>query len=254
MAWNPNQYLAFAGARMQPAIDLLARIALNAPETVVDLGCGPGNITPLLRQRWRDAAIVGLDNSTSMLERARAANPAENYDNTDIATWNPAQRPAVIYANAALQWLPDHHNLLPRLAGYVAPGGVLAMQIPRNHDAPSHRLVLDVIRDGPWRATLEPVWAGVTSLGPLDYRRLMAPLTRTLDIWETQYLQVLEGDNPVAAYTKGTWLTRFLDPLDEPWRSTFETRYQDIIRAAYPPEPDGKTLFAFRRLFMIATF
>jgi trans-aconitate 2-methyltransferase len=239
---------------MQPAIDLLARIALDAPETVVDLGCGPGNITPLLRQRWRDAAIIGLDNSTSMLERARAANPTESYENTDIATWNPAQRPTVIYANAALQWLADHHTLLPRLAGYVAPGGTLAMQVPRNHDAPSHRLVLDVIRDGPWRTTLEPVWAGVTSLGPVDYRRLMAPLTRTLDIWETEYLQVLEGDNPVAAYTRGTWLTRFLDPLDEPWRSAFETRYQDIIRAAYPPEPDGKTQFAFRRLFMIARF
>jgi len=254
MAWNPGQYLAFAGPRMQPAVDLLARIALEAPRSVVDLGCGPGNITPLLRARWGDAAIVGLDNSAAMLERARAANPTESYENTDIGAWNPAQRHAVIYTNAALQWLPDHESLLPRLAGYVAPGGVLAMQIPRNYEAPSHRLILDAIREGPWRDKLEPVWATIATQGPAYYRRLMAPLARTLDIWETEYLQILDGDNPVADYTKGTWLTRFLDPLDEPWRGALEALYRNKIRAAYPPEPDGKTLFAFRRLFMIATF
>ena len=239
---------------MQPAIDLLARIALEAPETVVDLGCGPGNITPLLRTRWNKAAIVGLDNSTAMLERARAANPAESYNNADIGAWHPAQRNDVIYTNAALQWLPDHQTLLPRLAGYVAPGGVLAMQIPRNYEAPSHRLILDVIREGPWREKLEPVWSTIATRDPGYYRRLMLPLTATLDIWETEYFQVLDGDNPVAAYTKGTWLTRFLDPLDEPWRGAVEKLYQDKIRAAYPPEPDGKTLFPFRRLFMVATF
>ncbi len=254
MAWNPSQYLAFAGPRMQPAIDLLARIPLDAPGTVVDLGCGPGNITALLRRRWPDAAIAGLDNSAAMLDRARTANPAESFENVDIGAWNPDQPCAVIYTNAALQWVPDHAKLLPRLAGYVAPGGVLAMQIPRNFEAPSHRLMLDVIQEGPWREKLEPVWAAIPTEDPGYYRRLMLPLTRNLDIWETEYLQVLDGDNPVAAYTRGSWLTRYLDPLDEAWRGAVEASYQDKVRAAYPPEPDGKTLFPFRRLFMIAAF
>lgn len=254
MTWNPSQYLAFAGPRMRPAIDLLARIPCEAPATVVDLGCGPGNITPLLRRRWGAAAILGIDNSHPMLDRARAANPAEAYEFSDIGVWSPDRRRDVIYTNAALQWVPDHETLLPRLAGYLAPGGVLAMQIPRNHEAPSHRLMLDVIREGPWREKLEPVWANIPTQDPGYYRRLMQPLTRALDIWETEYLQELDGDNPVAAYTKGSWLTRFLDPLEEPWRGAVEALYREKILAAYPPEPDGKTLFAFRRLFMVATF
>ncbi len=254
MAWDPQQYLAFAAPRLQPAIDLLARIPLDSPRTVVDLGCGPGNVTPLLRQRWPEAELTGLDNSDEMLARARDAMPDTAFEKVDVSAWRPAGRFDVIYSNAALQWITGHDRLFTDIAAQVAPGGVLAVQIPRNFEAPSHQLMLDVIREGPWREQLEPIWVGVPTQPPAFYYSLLAPLARELQIWETEYLQVLEGDNPVAEYTKGTWLTRFLNPLEEPWRSEFEAIYRDRVAAAYTPQADGKTLFPFRRLFILASF
>ncbi|MEX2615003.1 MAG: methyltransferase domain-containing protein [Alphaproteobacteria bacterium] len=253
MAWNPGQYLAFAGPRMQPAIDLLARIPQETPGTVIDLGCGPGNITPLLRRRWPDASILGLDNSDTMLARARTAMPDETFEFADITEWTPATRYDVVFSNAALQWVPDHDTLFPRLLGYVAPGGTLAIQIPRNDDAPSHRLIDDVIEDGPWRDLLAPIRDANPTQKPAWYRNLLAGQAKDLDIWETEYLQVLDGDNPVAEYTRGSQLTRYLGKMDEPWRSEFESRYRALVAKAYPPESDGRTLFAFRRLFIVAS-
>ena len=254
MVWDPQQYLTFAAPRLQPAIDLLARIPLYAPKSVVDLGCGPGNVTPLLQQRWPSANILGLDNSDEMLEKARDSVPQAKFEKVDVSSWNPTRKFNVIYSNAALQWIAGHETLFPHIAAQVAPGGVLAIQIPRNFDAPSHSLMLDVIREGPWKELLEPIWIAVPTQPPAFYYNLLDPLTRDLQIWETEYLQVLEGANPVAEYTKGTWLSRFLNPLDEPWRSEFETIYRTRIAAAYPPQSNGKTLFPFRRQFILASF
>ncbi len=254
MVWDPQQYLAFAAPRLQPAIDLLARIPSESPGSVVDLGCGPGNVTPLLRQRWPDAKITGLDNSEEMLARARESMPDGTFEKTDVSNWHPGKAFDVIYSNAALQWVTGHEALFTSIAGHVAPGGILAVQMPRNFEAPSHSLMLDVVREGPWRELLEPVWVNVPTQAPAYYYNLLDPLTRDLQIWETEYLQVLEGENPVAEYTRGTWLTRFLNPLDEPWRSEFETIYRNRVAAAYPPESNGKTLFPFRRLFILASF
>ena len=254
MAWDPQQYLAFAAPRLQPAVDLLARIPLAAPASVVDLGCGPGNVTPLLRQRWPDAEIIGLDNSDEMPARARATGTDAAFEKADVSNWQPDRNFDVIYSNAALQWIAGHETLFPHVAAQVAPGGVLAIQIPRNFEAPSHSIMLDVIRDGPWRELLEPVWVAVPTQPPRFYYNALVPLARDLQIWETEYLQVLDGENPVAEYTKGTWLTRFLNPLDEPWRSEFEAIYRERVAAAYPPEANGKTLFPFRRLFILASF
>jgi trans-aconitate 2-methyltransferase len=253
MAWNPSQYLAFAGPRMQPAIDLLNRIPQDAPGTVVDLGCGPGNITPLLRQRWPDARIVGLDNSDTMLERARTANPDETFEFADIETWRPDEKFDVIFTNAALQWVEGHEELFPRILGRVALGGTLAIQIPRNFEAPSHRLVGTVIEGGPWRDLLMPIHEHTPTRDPRFYRNLLVGRAKTLDIWETEYLQVLDGDNPVAEYTKGSHLTRFLGRLGGAEAAEFESCYRALVAKAYPPEADGKTLFPFRRLFILAT-
>lgn len=254
MVWDPQQYLAFKGPRLQPAIDLLARIPLETPGSVVDLGCGPGNVTPLLCQRWPDAKIVGLDNSDEMLDRARDAVPDVTFENVDVERWEPDRQFDVIFSNAALQWVTGHDTLFPRIAAQVAPGGVLAVQMPRNFNAPSHSAMLDIIQEGPWRELLEPVWVAVPTQAPDFYYSLLDPLSRDLQIWETEYIQVLEGENPVAEYTKGTWLTRFLNPLDEPWRSEFEALYRQRIAESYPPQSNGKTLFPFRRQFILATF
>ena len=254
MVWDPQQYLTFKAPRLQPAIDLLARIPLERPQSIVDLGCGPGNVTPLLRQRWPDAEIVGIDSSSEMLDQAREAMPDIQFEKLDVSDWNPDQKLDIIFSNAALQWISGHETLFPNIAAQVAADGVLAIQMPRNFEAPSHSTMLEVIREGPWRDLLEPVWVAVPTQTPTFYYNLLDPLARELQIWETEYIQILEGENPVAEYTKGTWLTRFLNTLEEPWRSEFEAEYRTRIAAAYPPQSNGKTLFPFRRQFILATF
>ena len=254
MVWDPQQYLTFKAPRLQPAIDLLARIPLERPQSIVDLGCGPGNVTPLLRQRWPDAEIVGIDNSSEMLAQAREAMPDIQFEKGDVSDWNPEQKLDIIFSNAALQWVSGHETLFPDIAAHVAADGVLAIQMPRNFEAPSHSTMLEVIREGPWRDLLEPVWVAVPTQAPTFYYNLLDPLARELQIWETEYIQILDGENPVAEYTKGTWLSRFLNILEEPRRSEFEAEYRTRIAAAYPPQSNGKTLFPFRRQFILATF
>lgn len=252
MSWDPTQYLKFAGERLRPAIDLLARIPVVAPKTVVDLGCGAGNLTPLILQRWPDAQFTGVDSSAAMLAKARQDYAAAEFVEADIATWRPDRPADVLYTNAALHWLDGHDMLIPGLLEAVAPGGWLAIQMPRNFGAPSHTSIVETIEQGPWRAKLEPHLRRKPVQEPQYYWRLLHGLAASLDIWETEYLQVLSGDNPVAEYTKGTWLKQFLDRLDEPERSAFEADYRRRVAAAYPKESDGRTLFPFRRLFILA--
>jgi len=250
--WDPAQYLAFNSERLQPALDLLARIPAEAPASVVDLGCGPGNVTGALRARWPDAKIIGVDGSLEMLARARAALPDVAWIEADMGSWQPEAPADVIYSNAALHWLDDHHQVFPRLLEHVAPGGFLAAQMPRNWLAPSHTLITEIVTQGPWREKLEPLLRPAPSHAPEVYYDILAPLSRSLAIWETEYCQILEGENPVAEFVKGSQLKRFLDALDEPERSRFEAAYRERILQAYPKQDDGKTLFPFRRLFIVA--
>lgn len=253
MAWDPAQYLKFAGPRLRPAIDLLQRIDAESPATVYDLGAGAGNVTRLIAARWPAARIVGVDGSAEMLAKAAAENPQIKWQQADLTTWRPERPADVIYSNAALHWLDGHDRLFPSLFAGLAPKGVLAVQIPRNFGAPSHTLITETARSGPWRQRLEPLLRPAPVAEPEFYYDLLAPLAASLDIWETEYLQVLDGENPVKEWTKGTWLTPLLAALDEPERSAFETAYGERVAAVYPPRGDGKTLFPFRRMFLIAT-
>lgn len=252
MSWDPTQYLKFAGERLRPAVDLLARVPLASPERVVDLGCGAGNLTPLIQQRWPQAKHIGVDSSPSMLAKARADYPVAEFVEGDIATWKPAQPVDLIYSNAALHWLGDHETLIPGLLDGLKPGGWLAIQMPRNFGAPSHMCIVDAIELGPWRSRLEPYLRRRPVAEPATYWQMLQDRTASLDIWETDYLQVLSGANPVAEYTKGTWLRQFLDRLEEPERSEFEADYRQRVAAQYPRQSDGRTLFPFRRLFILA--
>jgi trans-aconitate 2-methyltransferase len=252
VSWDPSQYLKFAGERMRPAVDLLARVPAAAPKTVVDLGCGAGNLAPLLAARWPQAQLTGVDSSPEMLARARAAHPQARFEQADIGAWRPARPVDVLYSNAALHWLDGHERLFPALLDAVAPGGWLAVQMPRNFGAPSHTTIVETLEQGPWRARLEPQLRREPVAAPGFYWRLLEPLAAELQVWETEYLQVLEGDNPVAEYTKGTWLKQFLDLLQDAERAAFEAAYRARVRAWYPPEADGRTLFPFRRLFLVA--
>ena len=252
-SWDPNQYLKFTDHRLRPALDLLAQVPLADPRSIYDLGCGPGTITRLLAERWPNARVVGIDSSADMLAKARKEAPSVSFEQADIARWSPPAPADLLFTNATLHWLDDHAALLPRLAAQLAPGGMLAIQMPDNRTSPSHLLMDEAAAAGPWHARLarlRPVYGSMQS--PDAYYRLLAPAAAQVDIWETTYLHVLEGDNPVAEWTKGTALRPYLDALDKPERTAFLAAYAARIAAAYPKQPDGRSLLPFKRIFIVA--
>lgn len=251
MTWNPAQYEKFSQPRLRPALDLIAGIPPTEPSTVVDLGCGTGSITRLLAERWPRASITGIDDSAAMLDKAAEESGRIRWEKQSVSDWRPADSVDVIFSNAALQWLPHHESLFKRLAGTLSTGGLMAVQMPRNYAAPSHTLITDTIRNGPWRQTLEPLLGPDPVAEPAFYYSLLAPLGRMTEIWETQYFHVLDGPDPVKEWTKGTWLRRFLDRLDPKQATQFERDYADRLLDAYPPSADGKTWFPFKRLFIV---
>lgn len=251
MAWNPDQYLQFASQRLRPARDLLGAIFLERPRHITDLGCGPGNITALLQARWPEAALVGVDRDPAMLARARQDYPALEWRQGDAATWVPDGPQDLIFSNAALHWLGDHDRLFPRLMDCLAPGGVLAVQMPANFQAPSHALIRALAARPPWADLL-----AVAAMGAVaeveDYYRLLAPLSGHLDLWTSEYWQALEGANPVLGWLQGTTLVPYLAPLDPAERQAFLGALGDELARAYPPDGAGVTLYPFRRLFLVA--
>jgi trans-aconitate 2-methyltransferase len=250
--WDPAQYLRWSDHRLRPAVDLLQRVPLSRPARVVDLGCGTGNVTALLRARWPSAQVSGVDGSPAMLERARASDPGVEWQEADVATWTPPAPVDVLFSNATLHWLDDHAALFPRLLTAVASGGALAVQMPRNFGEPSHTSIDDLAREPRWRDRLERLVRPEPTKPPAFYWDLLAPRVRTLDVWETVYTQALTGDNPVADFVKGSWLKPFLDALDVAERPVFEAAYRGRVARAYAVRADGTTLFPFRRLFIVA--
>jgi trans-aconitate 2-methyltransferase len=253
MSWSPEQYLKFADHRLRPALDLLTRIPAEKPEAVIDLGCGPGNITEWLKKRWPSARITGVDSSAEMLTAARERWPGMRWEKADIGEWLPKTPVSVIYSNAALQWLDNHRSLFARLYGALAPGGVLAVQMPKNFDQPSHVLMRAVAQEGPWREILAPHLRHSPVAEPRDYWRMLEPLGAGIDIWQCDYLQALSGEDAVLQWVSGTALRPLLAVLDDGWRDAFVADYAARLREAYPRESDGTTLFPFRRLFILAT-
>lgn len=250
MTWSAATYLAFGGERTRAAMDLLQRVPLEAPEVVVDLGCGPGNSTELLRARYPEARIVGVDAAPDMLARAQRSGVQAEWQAGDVATWSPQAPVDLLFANAVLHWLPDHARLLPKLVAHLRPGGVLAAQMPRNFEAPTHRLMRAVAADGPWAATLAARLPAVSVLDAPGYQRLLRPLGR-VEVWETEYLHVLRGPDPVLGWVRGTTLVPVQEALSEEMYADFEAAYAARLREAYPPEEDGTTLLPFRRIFVV---
>ncbi|OIQ96582.1 trans-aconitate 2-methyltransferase [mine drainage metagenome] len=252
MTWNPRQYLRYGDQRLRPALELLARIPLEAPAGIVDLGCGPGNVTPYLQARWPEARLTGVDSSAEMLEAAGAALPGAAWIQADAAAWRPETPPDLIYANASLHWLDDHAALFPRLFGLLAPGGVLAVQMPRNFQAPSHTEMRALAANGPWRDRLAPLLRPDPVAAPAFYWDLLRPLGAAVDIWETEYLQGLRGEDAVLQWMLGTSLKPLADALPPDQRALFLERLGARLALAYPRRNDGLTLYPFRRLFLVA--
>lgn len=255
MRWNPQAYEAFADHRTRPAIDLLGRVVLDAPRRIVDLGCGSGGVTRLLAERWPQASILALDSSVEMLAAAREKTRAKGieWQQVELASWCPSERFNLVFSNAALHWLADHPKWFPQLADAVAPEGVLAVQMPSNFAAPSHGLMHELALEPPYRAHLERVVRPAPVLDAQTYYSLLAPRFETIDIWSTEYLQILRGENPVADWTRATWLGGLLEALPQTLRAPFEAEYRRRVLGAYPKIADGSTLFSFKRLFIVAT-
>ena len=250
--WDPAQYLRFAGERLRPALDLLAQVPLDVPARVVDLGCGPGSVTAILRQRFPQADIVGVDGSAEMLAKARAAVPQCHFEQADFFAWQPAEPVDLIYSNAALHWVDQHAALFPRLVSFLAPDGVLAVQMPAMHDAPLRRLPYELADRAPWTAYLQGVSSAPDILSANDYWDLLHAEVASLDIWRTTYIHALRGDNAVMEWASGSSLRPFLDRLPDTMKEAFRQAYAEAARPHYPRRADGTTLLPFHRLFIVA--
>jgi trans-aconitate 2-methyltransferase len=249
--WDPERYLTYADERGRPFVELVARVGAEAPGTVVDLGCGPGNLTALLRTRWPDAAISGLDSSPEMIERARTADPSITFEVADLRTWAERAEPVdVLVSNATLQWVPDHLDLLPALVSRVRPGGWLALQVPGNFDEPSHTIRRDLAAEAPYAEHTAGV-AVPSSHDPAVYLEALTALGCRVDAWETTYLHVLTGDDPVFTWVSGTGARPTLQALPDDVRPGFEEEFKRRLRSAYPPR-DGRVVLPFRRVFVVA--
>jgi trans-aconitate 2-methyltransferase len=226
---------------------------LAAPRRLVDLGCGPGNSTAVLRQRWPEAEVLGIDTSAELLEAARRDHPGIDFQRGNIAQWAPAEPYDLVFSNTALQWVGDHERLLPRLLDAVAPGGALAVQMPRNHDFATHRLMRQAAAEGPWRARL----AGARDPSPVKppefYYDLLAPRSAGFTIWETNYIQIMDGVPAIIDWLQGTGLRPFLARLDAAEQRDFLDRYAALLTEAFPARADGKVLIPYPRLFFIAS-
>ena len=251
MSWNPDRYLQFADERLRPAVDLIGRIALDAPEQIVDLGCGAGNVTGLLAARWPAAQVTGFDSSSEMLERARSTLPQARFELAGVEHWEPQEPIDLLFSNAALHWVGDHENLFRRLLDSLVPGGVLAVQMPGNFDAPSHRLIRELAASPVWAGRLRGARMGAVQ-AMADYHRLLAPHCSRLALWETTYWHMMHGTAPVLEWLRGTTLLPYLGLLDEEGQADFLTDLAPRLAAAYPPCADGTTLFPFRRIFIVA--
>ncbi|MFO1081278.1 MAG: methyltransferase domain-containing protein [Reyranellaceae bacterium] len=257
--WDANLYLKFADHRTRPALDLMGRLdpanGARPGHAIYDLGCGAGNVTRILAERFPQAAsIVGSDSSDEMLAKARTQtdDPRVSFAKGDLAQFRPAAPPSILYSNAAYHWLEGHIDYFPGLLRLLPSGGQLAVQMPRNHEAPSHALMRKAAEMGPWRDKLGQVRGIRPVLEPGRYYDALKPLCSDLEIWETIYQQALTGKDPVAQFTAGTGLRPYMAVLSEQEGKDFYAAYAGLLAEAYPMRPDGITLFPFRRLFIVA--
>jgi trans-aconitate 2-methyltransferase len=256
-AWDPATYLRFAGERGRPFAELLSRVAAEAPRTVVDLGCGDGSATATLAQRWPGARVTGIDSSPSMLEAAAAhAVPGRlEFTAGDLREWQPTDPLDVLVSNAALHWVPGHGRLLSRWAEALAPGGWLAVQVPGNQAAPTHALLAGLVTGPTWGARLAPgddtVLDPAAVLDPTGYLDVLTGAGLTADVWETTYLHVLSGEDPVLRWVSGTVLRPVLARASSADAAELTAEYAAALRAAYPVRADGTTVLPFRRVFAV---
>jgi len=253
MAWSASQYVKFEDERTRPARDLLAQVPLASVRNAIDLGCGPGNSTELIIDRYGVENVSGLDSDDNMLEAARKRLPQTSFDKADLLAWQPAGQPDLLFANAVFQWLPNHLDIFGRLMDGLAPGGVLAVQMPDNLNEPTHLAMEETAHAGPWKVNFEKKSVRRSPLPPAStyYSRLSAKAAR-VDIWHTIYNHPMADAAAIVEWLKGTGLMPYLAQAGEEHREAFLADYLARIEKAHPKMADGRVLLRFPRIFMVA--
>ncbi len=253
MRWNPEVYLEYADFRLRPGIELMARITNQEPRSVLDLGCGTGHLTLALSRRFPNATVTGLDASSDMLDQARRLDSDIRWIQDDLATWEPSHAFDVIFSNAALHWLDNHEQLIPRISRWLAPGGSLAIQMPDNWKEPTHTVPARILDEPQWARGARDALMRDRVGTPASYRSMLVSHYEAIDMWTTTYHQVLTGDDPVLGWVSGSVLRPVVAALDEPDRSRFLDLCAEEYRRSYPPQPDGTTMLPFKRLFIVGS-
>jgi trans-aconitate 2-methyltransferase len=252
--WLPEQYLKFENERNRPANDLLSAIPSQNVKFAVDIGCGPGNSTELLLQRYPSAQIMGVDSSPEMIAKAKERLPSHEFQTADISTWAPAGKVDILYANAVMQWLPSHDKLFPRLLQSLNINGSLAIQMPDNLAEPAHLAMREAAEDNRWNKRISQANATRDDIGDASfYYDLLKPLSSYVDIWKTTYNHPLQGIEGIVEWFKGSGLRPYLSALEADERSLFLEKYREILKRHYKPMSNGLVLLPFPRLFIVAT-
>ena len=256
--WNPEQYLKFSNQRIRPALELLERIQIKSPQVIYDLGCGSGDIARIMSESWSSATVYGLDSSDEMLKKAATEKSRVKWVKHDISNWSVNESIDLIYSNSTLHWLNQHDRVFPKLMGMLTKGGCLAVQMPLSWGMPSHRLMRETLANGGING--EPI--GTEELRTAIARKwvedkefyydIIFRQATQINIWETEYLHILEGEDPVLEWVRGTGLRPILNTLEDEDKAIFLSEYQQRLRKAYPMLANGRTLFPFRRLFIVA--
>ncbi|KAJ5087551.1 hypothetical protein N7456_011167 [Penicillium angulare] len=251
--WSATQYLKFKDERTQPARDLLARVPLQNPKTIVDLGCGPGNSTAVLESRYPDAHLVGIDSSPDMIKKAKSTIPHLEFSVQDLNSYEPSKPVDIFYSNAVFQWLgkEERINVIKRLMATQPSGGVFAFQVPDNLDEPSHVLMRETANSGPWATKLQSVGRD-TFQSPLEIYDQLKPLSSEVSLFHTSYYHSLENHEAIIEWVKGTGLRPYVDPLEPQEKEAFLKEYLKRLQGAYPSSVDGRVLLKYPRLFVVA--
>lgn len=251
--WDPNLYLKFSDQRARPAADLIAQIKLDNPRRIIDLGCGTGNSTEQLHARWPNAELTGLDNSQNMLSQARQNHPDWNWEKNTIENWKPERAYDLVFSNAALHWVPDHGTLFPRLLNAVMPGGALAVQMPYNFQSPAHQGMKRVAAYPRWAGRLDGASEKYHVQQIVFYYKALSNAAAALNLWEVEYLQIMSSTRAILEWVRSTAMRGYLERLTDPAeQKQFEELCLREFKKCYRAEDDGKVLFPYRRMFIIA--
>jgi trans-aconitate 2-methyltransferase len=251
--WNPDLYLKYEDERTQPSYDLVSRINIANPTNIIDIGCGPGNSTRVLRERWPHAQILGLDNSQEMIEKARSAYPQEHWILADAARWKTDVKYSIVFSNATLQWIPNHESLIRTLFDYVQSQGALAVQVPANSGSPLHHAVLRVSKREKWKEAMVGCDELITYRDASFYYNQLSALSKRIFIWYTTYYHVMASHQNLIDWYASTGMKPYLERLaTDELRRLFQSQVLDECRPAYPEQQDRKILFPFKRLFFVA--